>query len=232
MTFHKIKIAIYSIFLTNLYGFKLTKVKKSIDKKRLRIDYATKVLAKLNIDIKVLNEDKLPLDGQYLLCSNHRTVLDPVIIEIATQNSKIYGHWISKKELYNSVFFGKFVRNGGSILLDREASQMSGFFKDIKECVKNGDSIYIFPEGTRNKTDKPISEFKDGSQIIAVKNRLPILPVYIRSKANEILKSAIDDSSEHRTIEVEIGDLIDYKDRSMSLEESYKKQFNLNEVNP
>jgi len=225
LTFNKIKMAIYSIFLTNLYGFKLTKMKKSADKKRLRIEYAKKMLVKLNIDIKIINEDRMPLDGQYLLCSNHGTILDPLIIEIATQNSKIYGHWIAKKELYNSIFFGKFVRNGGSILLDREASQMSGFFKEIKECVKNGDSIYIFPEGTRNKTDKPISEFKDGSQIIAVKNKLPILPVYIRSKANEVLKSAIKDSKEHRTIEVEIGNIIDFKDRTLSLEENYKKQF-------
>ena len=227
MTFNKIKIALYSIYLTNLYGFKLKKVTSSEDKKRLRTDYSVKMLAKLNIGIKVINKDKLPLDGQYLLCSNHRTILDPVIIELATQNSKIYGHWIAKKELYNSAFFGKFVRNGGSILLDREASQMGGFFKDIKECVKNGDSIYIFPEGTRNKTDNPISEFKDGSQIIAVKNRLPILPVFIRSKANDVLKSAIDDSTEHRVIEIEIGDVIDYKDRTFSLQDNYKKQFNL-----
>jgi len=227
LTFNKIKIAIYSIYLTNLYGFKLKRVNKSLEKKRLRIAYAVKILALLNINLKVINEDKLPLDGQYLLCSNHRTILDPVIIELATQNSKIYGHWIAKKELYNSAFFGKFVRNGGSILLDREASQMGGFFKDIKECVKNGDSIYIFPEGTRNKTDNPISEFKDGSQIIAVKNRLPILPVFIRSKANDVLKSAIDDSTEHRVIEIEIGDVIDYKDRTFSLQDNYKKQFNL-----
>ncbi|WP_310440933.1 lysophospholipid acyltransferase family protein [Sulfurimonas sp.] len=227
MTFNQIKMAVYSTVVTNFYGFKLTKFKNSKDKKRLRIDYANRLLNKLNIKIKVINEEKLPQDGQYLLISNHRSIIDPLIVEIATQNSSIFGYWIAKKELYDSLFFGKFTRNAGTILLDREASQMSGFFKDIKSCVKDGNSVFIFPEGTRNKTDAELTEFKEGSQIIAIKNRLPILPVFIRSKADGILKSAINDSTEQRIIEIEIGDIIDYKDKTMPLEEAYRKQFNI-----
>jgi len=227
MTFNKFKMAIYSTYITNLYGFKLAKASDTKEKKRLRVEYSAKILNSLNIQVNIINEDKLPLDGQYLLVSNHRTILDPLIVEQCTKNSDIYGNWISKKELYNSLFFGKFVRNGGSILLDRESSQMGGFFKDIKEKVQAGDSIYIFPEGTRNKTQEAITAFKDGSQIIAVKNRLKILPIFIHSKANEILKEAIIDSSEVRIIDVEVGDIIDYKDRTLTLEENYKKQFNL-----
>ncbi len=220
-------MAVYSTVVTNFYGFKLTKFKDSKDKKSLRIDYANRLLNKLNIKIKVINEEKLPQDGQYLLISNHRSIIDPLIVEIATQNSLIFGYWIAKKELYDSLFFGKFTRNAGTILLDREASQMSGFFKDIKSCVKEGNSVFIFPEGTRNKTDAELTEFKEGSQIIAIKNRLPILPVFIRSKADAILKSAINDSTEQRIIELEIGDIIDYKDKTMPLEEAYRKQFNI-----
>ncbi|MCK4737795.1 MAG: 1-acyl-sn-glycerol-3-phosphate acyltransferase [Sulfurimonas sp.] len=227
MTFNQIKMAIFSIIITNYYGFKLKINKDSIDKKRIRIAYATAILNKLNIKIKVINTDKLPQDGQYLLASNHRTIIDPLIVELATKNSKIFGYWIAKKELYNSLFFGMFTRNGGSILLDREASKMSGFFKDIKSCVKDGNSIYIFPEGTRNKTDSPVEEFKEGAQIIAIKNKLPILPVYIRSKANEVLMAAVKDSDEQRIIEIEVGDIIDYKDRTLPFQEAYKKQFNI-----
>ncbi|MFA5455667.1 MAG: lysophospholipid acyltransferase family protein [Sulfurimonas sp.] len=227
MTFNQIKMAIYSTLVTNFYGFKLTKFKDSKDKKRIRIEYANKLLKKLNIKIKVINEQKLPKDGQYLLISNHRSIIDPLIVEIATQNSSIFGYWIAKKELYDSLFFGKFTRNAGTILLDREASQMSGFFKDIKSCVNDGNSVFIFPEGTRNKTDAELTEFKEGSQIIAIKNRLPILPVYIRSKADAILKSAINDSAQLRIIEIEIGNIIDFKDRTLSIEEAYKREFNI-----
>jgi 1-acyl-sn-glycerol-3-phosphate acyltransferase len=131
------------------------------------------------------------------------------------------------KELYNSFFFGLFTRNAGSILLDRESKNMAPFFKDIKEVVKDGDSIYIFPEGTRNKENTPLSSFKEGARVIALKNRLPILPVYIRTNANDVLKEAINSREKELTIEIEIGDMIEYKDKT-PLEENYRNIFKLN----
>ena len=227
MTFQQIKMAIYATYLTNYYGFKLSGVSDSKKRKDARISYATKLLGKLNIKVNVINKDKLPQDGQYLLASNHRTIIDPLIVELATEHTDLHGDWIAKKELYYSFFFGKFTRNLGTILLDREASQMSGFFKDIKTSVKSGNSIYIFPEGTRNKTDSTIAEFKEGAQIIAIKNRLPILPVYIKDKANDVLIAAIKDNSIERTIEIEIGNILDAKDRSLPFADAYKKQFGI-----
>lgn len=227
MTFNQIKIAIYTTYLTNLYGFKLKKTNDPKEKKRLRIEYTERLLKKLNIKISVINKEKLPQTGQFLLISNHRSVIDPLIIEIATRDTELFGYWIAKKELYNSFFFGSFVRNGGTILIDRDSSQMGEFFTDIKARVKEGISIYVFPEGTRNKAGTELGEFKEGSRIIAVKNRLNILPVFIRSQANEVLMSALKDEKKKRTIEIVIGDIIDYKEKSMSLEEAYKKQFDI-----
>ena len=227
MTFNQLKMAIYATYLTNYYGFKLRGISDAKIRKDYRIQYATKLLGKLNIKINVINKEKLPQDGQFLLISNHRSVIDPLIIEMATKETDLYGNWIAKKELYNSFFFGVFVRNSGTVLLDRESSQMGGFFSDIKECVKNGESIYIFPEGTRNKSNAEIGEFKEGSRIIAVKNRLPMLPVFIRSQANDALMASLKGEKKQRTIDIEIGDILDYKDKSMTLEEAYKKQFNI-----
>lgn len=220
-------MAIYATYLTNYYGLKLKFTANAKEKKELRIEYAKKLLGKLQLEIKIINADKLPKDGQFLLVSNHRSIIDPLIIEIATQYSNIYGNWVSKKELYNSFFFGLFVRNGGSVLLDREKSAIGVFFSDIKSKVKDGESIFIFPEGTRNKSENDIGEFKEGSRIIAVKNRLQILPVFIKSQANKALMSALKEKDMLRVIEIEIGDIIDYKDKSMSLVEAYKKQFNI-----
>lgn len=224
MNLKQISIAIYATYLTNKYGFKLKKAKTSQERIDLRFEYSQVLLDKLNISIEVLKKEKLPKDGQYLLISNHRSIIDPLIIEIALRDTKVDGFWIAKKELYNSFFFGTFVRNAGCILLDRESSNMSAFFKDTKEVVKEGHSIYIFPEGTRNKENTPLSEFKEGSRIIALKNRLPILPVYVRTNANDILKEAIVNRTKDLKIEIEIGDIIEYKDKT-SLEKNYRKQF-------
>ena len=227
MKFNQIKMALYATYLTNYFGFKLKKVSSGVDKKSLRKEYSSTLLDALNIEVNILNPHKIPDDGQFLLVSNHRSVIDPLIVELALKDSKIFGHWISKKELYNSFFFGTFVRNAGTILVDREETQMSSFFKDIKTQVKNGDSIYIFPEGTRNKTTKPLGEFQGGAQLIAIKNRLKVLPLYIRTQANDTLMASLKSGKESFVIDVEVGDILDPKDRTLTLEEAYKKSFNL-----
>jgi 1-acyl-sn-glycerol-3-phosphate acyltransferase len=224
----QVRIALYSLYLTNRFGFKLKKAITSADKKKLRIEYAETLLSRLNIEIIASGLDKVDSDGQYLLLSNHRSIIDPCIIEIALKNTNILGLWVAKKELYNSFFFGKFVRNGGAVLLDRGSKQMSQFFKAVKDGLSNGASIFVFPEGTRNLHGADLTEFKKGPQLIAVKNKLPILPVHIKTNANEILHTAIKKREKSLRIEIEFGDIIDYKDRTMGLEQAYRKIFDKN----
>jgi len=228
VTFNTIKQFFIGLYLTNSFGFKLKKTKDSVEKKRLRLAYAVAQLKALKLSVKVENSGKLPQTGQYLLVSNHKSIIDPLIIEVTLKDTQLFGPWISKKELYNSFFFGLFVRHAGSILLDREKSQMSGFFADTKEATSRGESIFIFPEGTRNKTDKPLSTFKEGSRIIALKNRLPILPLYIKSNANKVLKNTLNDSTLHQEVTIVVGDIIDYKDKT-DLETRYREMFGLEE---
>ena len=227
MSLEQVRMALYALYLTNKFGFKLKKASSNAEKKKLRVEYSDTLLSRLNIETIVSGADKIDPDGRYLVISNHRSIIDPCMIEQALKHTPILGLWISKKELYNSFFFGMFVRNGGSILLDRGSKQMAPFFKSIKEGLSKNASICMFPEGTRNTEGTGLAEFKEGSQLIAIKNRLPILPIYIKSNANDILRRAITKREKNLRIEIEIGDVIDYKDRSMSLEQAYRKMFDI-----
>ena len=226
MTLKQISMAIYSLYLTNKFGFMIKKEKDQKKKLDLRTLYAITLMKKLNISVEVINKEKLQEDGKYLLLYNHKSILDPIVVEMALKDTKIRGFWIAKKELYNSFFFGTFTRNAGTVLLDREAPSMIPFFKKTKEVINSGLSIFIFPEGTRNKTDSSLSEFKEGARVIALKNRLPILPLYIRTNVNEVLKDAINNRTKNLIIKIEVGDIIEYKDKT-PLEENYRTIFNL-----
>jgi 1-acyl-sn-glycerol-3-phosphate acyltransferase len=226
MNLNKIKLAIYALLLTNRFGFRLRNIPLPLDKKNVRLRYAQTLLDKLKIAVEVKHPEKLPTDGQFLLISNHRGIIDPLVVELALSKTTIFGLWISKKELYNSPFFGMFVRNAGAILLDREKSQMSGFFSDIKTEVKKGSSVFIFPEGTRNKSEKSLIAFKEGFRIIALKNRLPILPVYIRTHTDEVLGTSLNDKKANQKVTIEIGDMIDYREKQ-NIEELYTKMFGI-----
>jgi 1-acyl-sn-glycerol-3-phosphate acyltransferase len=205
---------------------KLKKISDPIKKKSIRLEYSKKILSKINISIKVENPELLPQDGQYLLISNHRSIIDPLIIDVALKDSKIFGSWIAKKELYNSFFFGNAVRNGGAIRLDREDHKVSTFFSDIKDWLKLGSSICIFPEGTRNKSQKKLLDFKKGFRIISLKNRLPILPLYIKTNAEEVLQKALKNSTKEQEITITIGNIIDYSENN-DLETKYRTIFDL-----
>jgi 1-acyl-sn-glycerol-3-phosphate acyltransferase len=194
---------------------------------RLRLEYSEILLSKLNIGVEVIGAEKIEQGGQYLILSNHRSIIDPLVIEIALKNKGVHSLWIAKKELYNSFFFGLFTRNCGSILLDRDAKQMSSFFKEIKSKARQGYSINVFPEGARNKENAILSEFKKGSEVIAMKNKLPILPLFIRTNTSTVLMESIKHNTKDLKVTIEIGDLIDYKDRSRTLQESYRHQFNI-----
>lgn len=227
MSLNLIKHALYALYLTNKFGLKLRKPHTAEEMTTLRLEYAETLLSRLNIDVEVEGAEKIEQGTQYLIVSNHRSIIDPLIVELALKGKGINGLWIAKKELYNSFFFGMFTRNAGTILLDRESKQMGTFFKDIKASVAQGYSISVFPEGTRNKTDQPLAEFKEGSQMIAMKNRLPMLPVFIKTNANATLMDALKNSSKDLKVVIEVGDVIDYKDRSKTLVESYKERFNI-----
>ncbi len=213
MTFNKISQLTYAFFLTNRYGFRLKKVPDPVGKKRLRLEYSQELLSKLNLRVRVKNSEKLPLDGQYLLFCNHRSIIDPLVVDIAFKDSKIFGLWVSKKELYDSLFFGMAVSNGGCVRVDREENNMSLFFSDIKNGLAEGSSIFIFPEGTRNKTSKDLLEFKNGFRAIALKNRLPMLPVYIETDTDTVLQKTLRSSSKEQVVTLVIGDIIDYKSK-------------------
>lgn len=226
MTLNKIKYLIYGVYLTLIYASKLKKVHTFEEKKIIRLSYAKLFFSKLNIRITIENKDNIPLAGQYLIFSNHRSILDPLALDIVFQKSTIFGLWIAKKELYDSWLFGKAAEHGGCIRLDRDKKNTKIFFSDISKGLDGGASICIFPEGTRNKGDKALLPFKKGLGIIALKNNLPLLPIYIKSHASNVLEEALRDNANEKEIVIVIGETVPANDRN-DLEITYKKMFDL-----
>jgi 1-acyl-sn-glycerol-3-phosphate acyltransferase len=68
----------------------------------------------------------------------------------------------------------------GSVLVNRksERSRRESFGK-MKEVLKMGLHMCIYPEGTRNKTDDPLKPFHDGAFKLAIETRKPIIPAII-----------------------------------------------------
>ncbi|MGL5764342.1 MAG: lysophospholipid acyltransferase family protein, partial [Sarcina sp.] len=87
--------------------------------------------------------------------------------------------FIAKKELENIPMISEWMRFMQCIFMDRSnlRKSASAIIDGIK-ILKSGQSLVIFPEGTRSKGG-PMAEFKAGSFKLATKPKLPIVPVTI-----------------------------------------------------
>ncbi len=124
--------------------------------------------------LEIVGEENLPEKGPVLYVANHKSVFDTVILMSLFKEPGIF---IGKKEVSKMPLIGKWFEDMGSIYIDREDIRQSlkAILKGIEE-LKNGQSVVIFPEGTRTY-GKDIKPFKEGSFKLATKTRVPIIPI-------------------------------------------------------
>ena len=126
---------------------------------------------------------------RYIFCSNHSSVLDiPIALSIIYKPLV----FLAKKQLFNIPFFGLILSSVGMIKVNRENKDKSKESIDhaINIIKESYNSILIYPEGTR-ADNNILGSFKKGCFIIAIKSRLPILPLTITGAGNAMPKSSL-----------------------------------------
>ncbi|MEA2016517.1 MAG: lysophospholipid acyltransferase family protein [Actinomycetota bacterium] len=132
--------------------------------------------------VKKIGIDKVPDKGKLIICSNHISYLDPLIIGVFIPRC-IY--FVAKKELYSNKFVSSLVTFLNSFPVDRESFSMK-VFKTSFEILKNENALGLFPEGTRSP-DGILGEGKKGVGFISVHSKAPILPVAV-SGTNKVIQ--------------------------------------------
>ena len=111
-----------------------------------------------------------------MVVMNHQSLLDIVVMESVYPKNLA---WVAKKEIADIKFFGQILTLPNMIILDRDDRRsLVKLLKDVKERLKEGRVIGIFPEGTRSRGDK-LLKFKSGAKMIAQKLDLRVQPVVI-----------------------------------------------------
>ena len=112
-------------------------------------------------------------DGACVYVCNHYGLFDPVYPAATTWEGI---HFLAKKENFDTPILGCLLRKVKGICANRDGNDVRAILDSFK-CLKNGDKICIFPEGTRNKTDAEMLPFHHGAAAIAIKCKAPILPI-------------------------------------------------------
>lgn len=134
--------------------------------------------------INIEGREKALKGTTYVIISNHQSTLDILLMNCLRYNYK----WISKIENFKVPFIGWYLRMADYITVDRgdEESKTEMLEKSLN-CLENGTSIMIFPEGTRS-LDKEIGFFKRGAFQLALQANVPILPVLIEGSGGILPK--------------------------------------------
>lgn len=113
--------------------------------------------------------------GPSIYISNHQNNYDMITISNVIQKNTIT---VGKKNLIFIPFFGQLYWLSGNILIDRKNSNKSynKIIKIIKHIKNKKTSVWIFPEGTRNKK-KGLLPFKNGAFYAAISAKVPIIPI-------------------------------------------------------
>ncbi|SHI45600.1 1-acyl-sn-glycerol-3-phosphate acyltransferase [Clostridium cavendishii DSM 21758] len=126
--------------------------------------------------VKVLGKENIPKDEPVVFISNHQGNFDIALLMSYIDKPKGY---VAKVEMLKVPVLRSWMEYMHCIFLDRSNVRKS--LKTILEGIeilKAGQSLVIFPEGTRSKSDK-IGEFKAGSFKLATKAKVPIVPITI-----------------------------------------------------
>ena len=126
--------------------------------------------------VKVNGIENIPKDGSVIICANHLSAWDPVVLQVAVKR-RIY--YMAKVELFKVFFVGFILKRIKAIPVKRDSSDIAAI-KNCLKTLKNGDILGIFPTGQREMV-KGEGEVKAGVGLIAGKTQAPVIPVHIKA---------------------------------------------------
>ena len=117
-------------------------------------------------------------DGACIYISNHYGLMDIAYPACTTWEGL---HYLAKKEVLKMPVVNVLFRAFKGISVNRDGNDVRALL-DCFKCLKNGEKICIFPEGTRNKTGVELQPFRHGAAAIAIKAKAPIVPIMMYKK--------------------------------------------------
>ena len=111
-----------------------------------------------------------------VVVANHTSMLDIAVLFVALRGMDF--RFVAAEELFKIKIFGTAMRRSNHIPFNRrDQRSMVETYKSLnKRCFRHGQSVAVFPEGTRSAD---ITEFGDSIFTWAIRDGVGILPVRI-----------------------------------------------------
>ncbi len=130
--------------------------------------------------VKVVGRENEPKDGGFLVCANHISATDPIVL--AASMKRHQPCFMAKAELFKIPVLSFVIRHLGAYPVSRGTGDV-GAVKTAIRTLEEGKCVGIFPQGTRHAGEEPReTKVKNGAAMIACRTYSGILPAYIATK--------------------------------------------------
>jgi len=126
-------------------------------------------LVRLVAPLRAYGRDRVPANGPLVLCFNHFSWLDPWALGSVCPRTIYY---VAKQEAHANKLIGPFIRVFGTLSVRRGESDREAI-RLMREVVRRGDALGMFPEGTRQAREP--GPVRSGAAMIAVQEQVPVV---------------------------------------------------------
>ncbi|MCU0651940.1 MAG: 1-acyl-sn-glycerol-3-phosphate acyltransferase [Candidatus Omnitrophica bacterium] len=137
-------------------------------------------------DVKVEGLENIDHSKTYVAISNHQSLADIVLM----YKTKMQFKWVAKESLFKVPVLGWNMSLAKHIRLRRgDFSSIKKVYKEAAHWLRRGVSVVFFPEGTRSD-NLELGEFQNGAFKLAIKEKVPVLPILIQGTRDAIPKGS------------------------------------------
>lgn len=150
--------------------------------------WATILLKITGVRVEIKNLESLIPGQAYIFAANHQSAFDILAL---LSKLKVQFRWLAKDSLFRIPVFGWAMKRTGYIPINRsQAKQAYQSLLQAAQKIREGTSVVIFPEGTRQQGDQ-MGPFKKGGFVLSLKSKQPIVPVSILGSGRILPKKGL-----------------------------------------
>ncbi|HEV7759783.1 MAG TPA: lysophospholipid acyltransferase family protein [Acidimicrobiales bacterium] len=131
-------------------------------------------LSRLWFRLEVVDKDRMPASGPFVLAPVHRSNIDFFLVAALTKTRMRY---MGKDSLWKFAPLGRFIAALGAFPVRRGSADREAL-RSCMTIIENGEPLVMFPEGTRREGDA-VAEVFDGPAYVAARTGVPLVPVGI-----------------------------------------------------